>query len=58
MTQLQLAYRLGVTPLSVSKWERNISEPRASQLRAIARLFEVSSDEIAIPTVDVRSDAG
>ena len=49
-TQLEVAHRLGVTPLTVSNWERGRHEPKASQLRALARLFEVSMDEIAFGT--------
>jgi transcriptional regulator with XRE-family HTH domain len=45
-TQLDLAYRAGITPLTVSKWERGVSEPRVTQLRKLAELFEVSMDNI------------
>ena len=45
-TQLQLAYKLGVTPATVSNWERGVFEPKAGQLRALARAFGVSMDEI------------
>ena len=45
-TQLQLAIKLGVTPVTVYNWERGKFEPKASQLRALARVFEVSMDEI------------
>jgi len=54
LTQLEVAYRLGVTPATVSNWERGIFEPKASQLRAIARLFGVSSDDIEL----IESDQG
>jgi transcriptional regulator with XRE-family HTH domain len=45
-TQLQLANKLGVTPVTVYNWERGRYEPKASQLRALAREFGVSMDEI------------
>ena len=45
-TQLQLAVALGVTPATVYNWERGQFEPKASQLRAIARHFDVSMDDI------------
>ncbi len=45
-TQLDLANRLGVTPATVYNWERGKYEPKASQLRALARAFGVSMDEI------------
>jgi len=46
-TQLELANHLGVTPATVFNWERGRHEPKASQLRAMARLFGVSMDVIA-----------
>ena len=46
-TQLELAYRLGVTPATVYNWERGRFEPTASKLRQVARLFGVSMDVIA-----------
>ena len=46
LTQAQLAARIGVTVGTVSGWERRINEPRASQLRALARVFGVSMDVI------------
>jgi transcriptional regulator with XRE-family HTH domain len=48
-TQLELANKLGVTPATVYNWERGRYEPSASKLRQIARLFEVSMDDIALP---------
>src|SRR5688572_25873699 len=45
-TQLQLANTLGVTPVTVYNWERGRHEPKASQLRALAKVFGVSMDEI------------
>lgn len=45
-TQLQLAIALGVTPATVYNWERGQFEPKASQLRALARHFDMSMDDI------------
>lgn len=45
-TQLELAVRLGVTPVTVYNWERGKYEPKASQLRALARAFDVPMDDI------------
>ena len=45
-TQLDLANRLGVTPSSVYNWESGKFEPKASQLRALARAFGVTMDDI------------
>lgn len=47
-TQLELAYKLGVTPLTVQNWERGKFEPTASKLRTIAQTFGVSMDDIAL----------
>lgn len=45
-TQLQLAVAIAVTPSTVYNWERGQFEPKASQLRALAKHFNVSMDEI------------
>ena len=47
-TQLQLANKLGVTPVTVYNWERGKYEPAASMFRRIARIFETSMDAIAL----------
>ncbi len=47
-TQLQLANKLEVTPSTVYKWEAGRNEPKVSQLRALARVFGVSSDSIQL----------
>ncbi len=47
-TQLELAYRLRVTPVTIYNWERGRTEPRVSQFRQLARLFGVSMDDIAL----------
>ena len=47
-TQLQLATRLGVTPVTVYNWERGRYEPSATKLRQIARLFGVSMDDVEL----------
>ena len=44
LTQEELAYRLGVTPQALSKWERGMSLPDTSILPAIARMLEISTD--------------
>ena len=48
-SQVDLAYRLGITPSAVYNWERGKHEPSASMLRKLARLFEVSMDDIELP---------
>lgn len=46
MTQRDLASRIDVTTTTISAWERGMYEPRASQLRELARVFGVSMDAI------------
>lgn len=48
LTQLEVAYAIGVTPLSVSNWERGVSVPTVAKLRALAKLFGVPSDDIEL----------
>lgn len=57
LTQAQLAARLAVTPSSVYNWETGKSEPRASQLKAMAKLFGVSMDAIVFEAEEVKSVA-
>ena len=46
MTQEQLAERLGVTRQSISKWEGDLVKPEIEKLKAMAKLFEVSLDDL------------
>lgn len=57
MTQLEVAFQLKVTPATVSNWERGVFEPKATQLRAIAKLFGVSSDDIELIEGDTKKAA-
>lgn len=49
MSPVDLAAALGVSLATVYNWESEKHEPRASQLRKLARLFQVSMDDIRIP---------
>lgn len=46
MTQEFMAERLGVSRQAVSKWESGASEPSTSNLLALAKLFEISPEEL------------
>jgi putative transcriptional regulator len=56
-TQLELANKLEVTPATVYNWERGRYEPSASKLRAIARLFDISMDDIELVGVEGKGEA-
>ncbi len=47
-SQLILAIRVGVTPLSVSNWERLKARPEQFYVEQMAELFDVPIDQIAI----------
>ena len=44
LTQEDVAEYLGITPQSVSKWERGVSYPDITILPALANMFETSID--------------
>lgn len=44
MTQLELANVLGIEPVNVSRWERDVAEPRMANLRELARISGVRID--------------
>lgn len=46
MTQELVAERLGVSRQAVSKWESGTSDPSTTNLLALAKLFEVSPEEL------------
>lgn len=48
MTQLELAVAVGVTPSTIYTWESGRSEPRVRQLRRVAEVLGVRSDDIAL----------
>ena len=46
MTQEFVAERLGVSRQAVSKWEIGAADPSTSNLLALAKLFEISPEEL------------
>lgn len=46
MTQEFVAEHLGVSRQAVSKWESGASDPSTSNLIALARLFEISPEDL------------
>jgi transcriptional regulator with XRE-family HTH domain len=51
-SQVELAYRLGVTPATVYHWEHDHCPLAAVMLRRLAQLFEVRMEDIALPCAD------
>ena len=43
-TQVQLAYKLGVTKQTVSNWENDNIQPSIEMLIKISKIFDVSTD--------------
>lgn len=44
-SQAQLAKIVGVSQKAIDYWERNVNEPKASYIIALAKSFELSFDE-------------
>jgi len=44
LTQQELAVALDVAVVQVSRWERGENEPRASHVKALAEILDVSAD--------------
>lgn len=44
LTQPQLAKLLGVSNGVISMWENNVNEPKASYIKALCLVFNVSAD--------------
>lgn len=44
LTQPELAKKIGVSNGIISLWENNVNEPKASHIRNLALIFNVSAD--------------
>ena len=44
MSQAELAKAIGVTQKAIDFWEKDINEPKASYIVALAKFFDVSTD--------------
>ena len=49
-SQVELAYRVGVSPSSIYNWERGRYAPRFSQLQDLAKALGVRLDDITLTT--------
>lgn len=55
LTQKQLAEKIGVEAITVSRWERGATTPSLSRLRRIAELTETTVSDL-VRTSDVATD--
>ncbi|MCD7712033.1 MAG: helix-turn-helix domain-containing protein, partial [Firmicutes bacterium] len=46
MSQEELAYKIGVSRQSVSKWEMDQADPRIDKIVQMCALFGVTADEL------------
>lgn len=53
MTQTQFALALGVTPVTVSNWERGGAKPHAAAVKRLADLIAVPEDTLRNATVEL-----
>ena len=56
LSQEELAYQLGVSRQAVSKWERSESSPDTNNLIALARLYDVSLDDLLYVDSSIEED--
>ncbi|MGN0768305.1 MAG: helix-turn-helix domain-containing protein [Christensenellales bacterium] len=45
-TQKEIALMLGISQSNISDWENNVSRPEYENLIAIARIYDVTVDEL------------
>jgi transcriptional regulator with XRE-family HTH domain len=57
VTQLDVAFAIGVTPATVANWESGRSEPKARHLRALAEFLEVPMEALDFGVLEVKSAA-
>lgn len=46
LTQKEVAAKLGISQSNVSDWENNVSRPEYENLIALAKLYDVTLDEL------------
>jgi DNA-binding XRE family transcriptional regulator len=57
MTQLELAYKCGVSINTIVAWEKGTSQPRLTNVRELAGVFNVSIAEINAIIADTEKQA-
>ncbi|KDA99143.1 helix-turn-helix transcriptional regulator [Lactobacillus gasseri] len=54
LTQAELAKRLGVTNVTVSRWERGEAVPKPKYIKAMAKLFNIKGQDIFLNLITTK----
>lgn len=57
VTQLEVAFAIGVTPNTVANWESGRSEPKARHVRALAEYLDVPMESIDFGEIELKRAA-
>ena len=55
MTQMELAEKIGITPMTLAKYTKDLNEPRSSTIAKMAQVLNTTSDYIIGLTNDYTS---
>lgn len=56
MTQKKVAREIGVTPVTLGKWEKYETPPKTTQLMLLCNLYKCSTDDIFLPDKLAKSE--
>ena len=56
LSQKKLAEKLKVTPMAISQWENDTTEPKGSNIRILASLFDVTLDWLLLGQENIKTD--
>jgi transcriptional regulator with XRE-family HTH domain len=48
LTQEELAEKVGVTPLTISRWENSKRKPRLKSIRKLAKVLKVDAKDLKL----------
>lgn len=54
LTQAELAKQLGVTNVTVSRWERGEAVPKPKYIKAMAKLFNIKGQDIFLNLITTK----
>lgn len=57
LTQVRLGFLLDVSPFTIAKWERGVTEPTASRIRRLAWALRVEESEVLEAICGVKQTA-